>query len=59
MGNFGCAVTSCIILKLCCSFCNSCFSVGMADFQLLPPGLNSIDHTDEPVDHNIYQLSGQ
>ena len=31
---------------------------GMADFQLLPPGVNKLDYKGLPVDHTLYQVSG-
>lgn len=32
---------------------------GMADFQVLPPGLSSVHHNGEPVDPDLFQNTGR
>ena len=32
--------------------------IGMADFQVLPPGVNSLDYKGIPVDQTTFQMTG-
>ena len=36
----------------------STFLLGMAEFQVLPPGLNQVSYKADTIDPNIFQITG-